>query len=271
MEYAVRTPGAVTLAAGGLMRLRRGGGTPPMDDVDQADVAWQAAAFRSTCPASLSGAAILADSTPCVILGPPGSGKSMLAGLLKATQTENQSARSLRRNLAEAEQSYTDLEYAQAFKHYYAAIPVSLFFGLRADLGDSSLIPGSTAFSLVINPSDRPWSSSDGTVFSTDTPAVTDQPVTQWRVTGFSWIIDASLLPGFRQSLLLLVDGVRASLRLALIRALSALSVIPDVLSFVFTMLAAARRYGQRCETGDYTSAVFASTPFIFGDAIRLC
>jgi hypothetical protein len=245
-----------------------------MDDDNQANVTQLAAAFWSTCPASLSGAATsLGASSPCLVLSPPGSGKSMLARLLQTTHTENYySARSLRRSLAEAERSYTELEYAAAFGGHDIVIPVDpCSFGLIDDLSDSSLSLESTAFYLVANPSDRPWSSVEGRTFSEDVLTVTDQPVTHLRIAGFSWMINPSLLPGFRQSLLRLIDGVRAILRLALIRALSALSVIPDVLSFVFTILAAARCYGQRCETGDYTPAVFASTPFMIGDAIRLC
>jgi len=63
-----------------------------------------------------------------------------------------------------------------------------------------------------------------------------------------------ALPPDNRVTLLRLLDGILAALRLMLVRVMAALSRRPAVLTFVLVMLAACLRYGRREEPGDYLS-----------------
>jgi hypothetical protein len=83
--------------------------------------------------------------------------------------------------------------------------------------------------------------------------------------------ISQALLPYYRQGLLRLIDGIRTTLRLILVRVLSALSRCPDTIDAVLELLAASRCYGRRTEPSDYTLPVPTSMSVVIGEAARLC
>jgi hypothetical protein len=64
-------------------------------------------------------------------------------------------------------------------------------------------------------------------------------------------VTGGALLRCLRDNLLRVVDGLRAALRLALMRVLSALARRPDAPSFVLVLLATSRRFGHRTEPSD--------------------
>ncbi len=70
-------------------------------------------------------------------------------------------------------------------------------------------------------------------------------------------------------NLLRLVDSIRADLRLLLIRVLNALSRRPDARSFVLVLLASARCFGHRGESGDFVLPAFASISVVTGEFAR--
>jgi hypothetical protein len=66
-------------------------------------------------------------------------------------------------------------------------------------------------------------------------------------------------------SLLRLIDVIRAGLRLVLIRVLSALSRRPAAINFALTLLASARCFGHRGESGDFVLPALASISVVTG------
>lgn len=67
-----------------------------------------------------------------------------------------------------------------------------------------------------------------------------------------------------------LIDGIRAILRLVLIRVLSGLSRCPDTINAILVLLAASRRYGLRSEPSDYTLPVLTPKSVVIGEVARL-
>lgn len=68
-------------------------------------------------------------------------------------------------------------------------------------------------------------------------------------------------------NLLRLVDSIRADLRLVLTRVLSALSHRSHTVNFVLVLLASARRFGHRSESGDFVLPAFASISVVTGES----
>jgi hypothetical protein len=89
-----------------------------------------------------------------------------------------------------------------------------------------------------------------------------------WNV-GFMLMIDQALLPQFQRAWLRLVDRLRATLRLVLIRVLSALSRRPAARSFVLVLLAASRCFGRRAEPSDHALPALISMSVVTGAAAR--
>jgi hypothetical protein len=87
------------------------------------------------------------------------------------------------------------------------------------------------------------------------------------RILGIHFDGVSDLPKGLRR----LVDGVRAALRLMLIRVLTTLTRQLDALDLVLLMLAIARRFGHRDELGHYPLPAFASMSVVIGETARLC
>ena len=83
--------------------------------------------------------------------------------------------------------------------------------------------------------------------------------------------VSQAFLLHYRQSLLRLVNGIRAILRLMLIRVLSALARCPDTINAILVLLAASRCFGYRTEPGDCAPPVFTSKSVVIGEPARLC
>ncbi len=80
-------------------------------------------------------------------------------------------------------------------------------------------------------------------------------------------IVRLSLAPDLREQMLRLVDGIRSTLRLMLIRVLGALSRRPNALGFGLVLLAIARCFGHRGEPDDDVLPVRMPISVVIGEA----
>jgi hypothetical protein len=80
-------------------------------------------------------------------------------------------------------------------------------------------------------------------------------------------IVRLDLAPDLRDQLLRLVDGIRSTLRLMLLRVLSALSRRPNALGFGLVLLATARCFGHRGEPDDHILSALVPMSIVNGEA----
>lgn len=84
---------------------------------------------------------------------------------------------------------------------------------------------------------------------------------------GFVLTTGGAVFRDFREDLLRLMDGVRATLYRMLILVLSALSRRPDVRDFILVLLATSRRFGHRGEPEDHGFPALTPIPVVIGEA----
>lgn len=82
-------------------------------------------------------------------------------------------------------------------------------------------------------------------------------------------IVRLDLAPDLRDQLLRLVDGIRSTLRLMLLRVRSALSRRPNALGFGLVLLATARRFEHRGEPDDHVLPALAPMSIVNGGGRR--
>lgn len=138
---------------------------------------------------------------------------------------------------------------------------------------------------LVMDAADEPWSSTlispflvtDSLFFEERTVRDSahrrqprragnlEEPQPRLLIRTFSMAIDEGLLSHLRRDLLRFIGGIRAALRLMLIRVLNALARCPDTIKAVLVLLAATRCYGRRTEPSDYILPVLTSMSAVTG------
>jgi hypothetical protein len=83
--------------------------------------------------------------------------------------------------------------------------------------------------------------------------------------------IRQALSPALQEDLLRLVKGVRAALRLTLVRVLNALSHRPDALSLVLALLGTSRRFGHRGDPEHNGLPALTPKPVVIGGPPVAC
>ena len=127
--------------------------------------------------------------------------------------------------------------------------------GTAADLSQISERSGAFGFDFLarVQPSDH------------DAGPVAVRPPAQ-AIPHTTVAISLDLLPGLRDDLIRLVDGMRAALCLTLMLVLAALARRPDARSFVLVLIATARRYGRRGEPDDHLLPAHRSIAVVRGE-----
>jgi hypothetical protein len=211
-----------------------------------------------------------------VIRSMGGVGKTTVALVRYAdAYTGPTSVRSLRRDISELDQLHSDLDRdydaiivptARPARYPTAVTPPTTSLALFANIADRLLpFAVSPQFSGRLVPLDpaqripRDWGES--ILFPPDWHPDPYAPTASVFVLAIGEV---------RQGLLRLINGIRAILRLMLIRVLSALSRCPDAINAVLLLLAASRCFGYRTEPGDCVPPVLTSKSVVIGEAARL-
>jgi hypothetical protein len=207
----------------------------------------------------------LASGTPCMVLSvPAGAGKTAILNALLSEPALLSSGRSVKHDIAELDQLHSNLERCDRL--------VVICDPFDAYSGYPSVVPAPTAsIASPADVADHPWSSMVGSPPSSQLIPIDRARYPhgllherQYRAS-FAVAIDETLLSRLRQDLLRLIDGVRAILRLMLIRVLSALSHSPDAINVALVLLASSRCFGHRTDPSDYTLPVLTSMSVVTG------